>query len=74
MKLLSKKELAERIGRTTRHVERLISGGEGPPVIKLGVRAIGFDENDVAAWIAARRKAPPGWPPSRPENGLPPTS
>jgi predicted DNA-binding transcriptional regulator AlpA len=60
-KILSKKQFADRIGRSVRHLERLISEGEGPPIVRLGVRAVGIDEADGDAWIAARRKIPPGW-------------
>ena len=64
-KILTKKQFAERIGKSVRHVERLISAGEGPPVIRLGPRAIGIEEDDGDAWIAARRMVPPGWQVSR---------
>jgi predicted DNA-binding transcriptional regulator AlpA len=60
-KILTKRQFAERIGRSVRHVERLISNGEGPPIVRLGVRAVGIDETDGDAWIAARRMVPPGW-------------
>jgi predicted DNA-binding transcriptional regulator AlpA len=64
-KILTKKQFAERIGKSVRHVERLISAGEGPPIIRLGPRAIGIEEDDGDAWIAARRMVPPGWQVSR---------
>jgi predicted DNA-binding transcriptional regulator AlpA len=60
-KILTKRQSAERIGRSVRHLERLISEGEGPPLVRLGARAIGIDEDDLEAWIAARRVVPPGW-------------
>jgi predicted DNA-binding transcriptional regulator AlpA len=60
-KILTKKQSAERIGRSVRHLERLLSVGEGPPVVRLGARAVGIDEGDLEAWIAARRVVPPGW-------------
>ena len=60
-KILTKKQFADRIGRSVRHLERLISEGEGPPIVRLGIRAVGIDEADGDAWIAARRKSPPGW-------------
>jgi predicted DNA-binding transcriptional regulator AlpA len=60
-KILTKKQFAERIGRSVRHLERLISEGEGPPLVRLGVRAVGIEEHDGNAWIAARRVLPPGW-------------
>jgi predicted DNA-binding transcriptional regulator AlpA len=60
-KILSKREFADRIGRSVRHLERLISEGEGPPIVRLGTRAVGIDEDDGDVWIAARRRVPPGW-------------
>jgi predicted DNA-binding transcriptional regulator AlpA len=60
-KILTKKQFAERIGRSVRHLERLISEGEGSPLVRLGVRAVGIEEHDGNAWIAARRVLPPGW-------------
>ena len=60
-RILSKKQSAERIGRSVRHLERLIAVGEGPPVVRLGARAVGIDEGDLDAWIAGRRVVPPGW-------------
>ena len=55
------KQFAKRIGRSPRHVQRIISEGEGPPVVSLGKRAVGIIDEDGDAWIAARRKTPPGW-------------
>lgn len=57
----SKKQFAKRIGRSVRHLERLISRGEGPPVVSLGKRAVGIPDDDGDAWLASRRKTPPGW-------------
>jgi predicted DNA-binding transcriptional regulator AlpA len=61
-RILSKKEFAEqRMGRSVRHLERMIAVGEGPPIIKLGPRAVGIAEEDGEAWLASRRVTPPGW-------------
>jgi len=61
-RILSKKEFAEqRMGRSVRHLERMIAIGEGPPIIKLGPRAVGIAEDDGDAWLASRRVVPPGW-------------
>jgi predicted DNA-binding transcriptional regulator AlpA len=59
--IISKKEFAERMGRSVRHLERMIAVGEGPPIIKLGPRAVGISEADGEAWLASRRVVPPGW-------------
>ena len=58
-RLLSKKQLAEKIGRSVRHLERLISIGEGPTLIRVGVRAVAIDEDDGDAWIESRRVPAP---------------
>lgn len=60
-RIISKKKFAERIGRSVRHLERMIAVGEGPPIIKLGPRAVGIAEDDGEAWLASRRVTPPGW-------------
>jgi predicted DNA-binding transcriptional regulator AlpA len=60
-KILTKKQFAEQIGRSVRHLERLISEGEGPPLVRLGTRAVGIFESDGTAWIERRRIVPPGW-------------
>jgi predicted DNA-binding transcriptional regulator AlpA len=60
-RIITKKEFAERMGRSVRHLERMISVGEGPPIIKLGTRAVGIAEDDGEAWLASRRVTPPGW-------------
>jgi predicted DNA-binding transcriptional regulator AlpA len=59
-RIISKKEFAERMGRSVRHLERMIAVGEGP-IIKLGARAVGIAEDDGEAWLASRRVTPPGW-------------
>jgi predicted DNA-binding transcriptional regulator AlpA len=60
-KTLTKKQFAAQIGKSVRHLERLISEGEGPPIVRLGARAVGILEDDGEAWIERRRVVPPGW-------------
>ena len=60
-KILTKRQFAERIGKSVRHLERLISQGKGPPTVKTGERAVGIAEDDGDRWVARRRKVPPGW-------------
>ncbi len=60
MQLITRKEAAERAAISLRHLERLISGSEGPAVIRLGVRRVAISESDFANWIASRRRAVPG--------------
>ena len=60
-RMFSKKQFAKRMNRSVRHLERMIAVGEGPPIIKLGPRAVGIAEDDGEAWLASRRVVPPGW-------------
>jgi predicted DNA-binding transcriptional regulator AlpA len=60
-RIITKKEFAKRMGRSVRHLERMIAVGQGPPIIKLGPRAVGIAEDDGEAWLASRRVTPPGW-------------
>jgi excisionase family DNA binding protein len=59
--ILRKGQVAERLGCSVRHLDKLIAEGVGPPIIRLGARAVGIDEDDLNAWIAARRVIPPNW-------------
>jgi excisionase family DNA binding protein len=54
--LLDRKETARRMGCTTRHLERLVSSGEGPPSIKLG-RLRRWPESLFDAWVKNRIEA-----------------
>lgn len=58
--IITKKEAARRGAMSVRHLERLLSVGEGPPVIRLGIRKVGIADNDLDAWLASRRLVPPG--------------
>jgi predicted DNA-binding transcriptional regulator AlpA len=55
-RIISKKAFAERMGRSVRHLERMIAVGEGPPTIKLGPRAVGIAEDDGEAWLSRLRQ------------------
>jgi predicted DNA-binding transcriptional regulator AlpA len=61
LRILTKKEAAARDAISQRHLERLISRGEGPPIIQLGERRVGIDEDDNDAWLRSRRRVPPGF-------------
>jgi predicted DNA-binding transcriptional regulator AlpA len=58
--IITKKEAARRGSMSVRHLERLASVGEGPAIIRLGVRKVGIADGDFDAWIASRRVLPPG--------------
>jgi hypothetical protein len=55
------KSFAKKIGMSGRHVQRLIAAGEGPVLTELGKRTKGVADDDGDAWLARRRKLPPGW-------------
>jgi hypothetical protein len=57
----SRKKFCARAGISIRHLERLNALGEGPPLIQLGPRRVGIDDDDGDAWLAKRRVVPPGW-------------
>jgi hypothetical protein len=61
------KPFAKKAGISLRHLQRLIAAGEGPILTELGERINGVTDDDGDAWLAARRRLPPGWvdPPSR---------
>lgn len=54
MPLLSVATVAERLALSVKQVRRLISAGELPHV-KLGHRSVRVEEEDLAAFVAARR-------------------
>jgi transcriptional regulator with XRE-family HTH domain len=62
----------KRAGISVRHLERLLSKGKGPPTIDLGDRIRGLFDDDGDAWLASRRKAPPGWVDTPVEPSSPP--
>lgn len=53
--LLFQSQLARRLGVTVRTLERWRTEGEGPPFLKVG-RGVRYDEADLAAWLAERRR------------------
>jgi predicted DNA-binding transcriptional regulator AlpA len=59
VQVLTFEQCAGRAGYSLRHFERLLSRGEGPAVVKLGVRRRGVLESDMDAWILARRQPAP---------------
>ena len=53
--LLPQRTVAERLGVTARTIERWRAEGAGPPFLKVG-RGVRYDESDLSAWLAARRR------------------
>jgi hypothetical protein len=60
MQILSYNEAAARAGVVRRTLERLISVGEGPPVIDLSPRRRGILDVDLDVWLMKRRRPAPG--------------
>jgi predicted DNA-binding transcriptional regulator AlpA len=49
-------ELADWLRCSTRTLQRLLSTGDGPPIIRLSERRVIFELADVRSWLASRRK------------------
>ena len=60
MQVLSYDEAAARLGIVRRTLERLLSLGEGPAVIKISARRRGILDEDLTAWLMGRRRTAPG--------------
>lgn len=48
------KTVMERVGLKRSTIYKMIAAGEFPPPIRLGEKATGFDEAELADWQAAR--------------------
>ena len=53
-RLVTMRELVERVPFSRVHIYRLIRDGKFPAPIKLGDRRVAFLENEVESWVAAR--------------------
>lgn len=56
--LLSRDEVEAEFGLTRRFLELAAWRGSGPPVIRIGERAVRYRRGDIIAWIEARRDDP----------------
>lgn len=54
-RVLNYNEAADRAGVVRRTLERLISEGEGPPVVAVSTRRRGILESDFETWLLSRR-------------------
>ena len=59
MQVLSYDQAAARAGIVRRTLERMISVGEGPAVIKISRRRRGILETDLEDWLLKRRRPAP---------------
>jgi prophage regulatory protein len=53
-RLISRKEVLERVPLSYPRIWQLIREGKFPPAISLGERKIAWDESVIDAWIASR--------------------
>jgi hypothetical protein len=60
MHILDLDEAAKRCGIVRRSLERIISIGEGPPVIRISARRRGIIDEDLDEWARGRRIPRPG--------------
>jgi hypothetical protein len=63
MEILSFDEAAKRCGVVRRTLERLISVGEGPAIVRISARRRGIIDYDLDEWAQGRRIPRPGRPP-----------
>lgn len=57
-RLLTRDDVESEFGLTRRFLEISAWRGDGPPMVKIGRRAVRYRRADVADWIMARRIAP----------------
>lgn len=55
--LLTRDEVEAEFGLTRRFLEISAWRGDGPPMLRIGKRAVRYRRGDVAAWIESRRVA-----------------
>lgn len=53
LKLVTQEELAERLGLSTRTIERWRVTGEGPAFVRIGARRLVYREEAIEAWLAS---------------------
>ena len=53
-RILRRAEVEARCGFKRAHLYKLISQGEFPAPLRIGVRAVGWDSIDIERWIAER--------------------
>lgn len=54
MRLLTKKQVRERVCYSPAHIDRLEAEGRFPRRVRLGVSRVAWVEDEVTAWIADR--------------------
>ena len=54
MKLLTKKEVRDRVCYSPQHIARLEKAGQFPRRVRLGQNRVGWVEDEINQWIEAR--------------------
>ena len=54
MRVITKKELAEKVGYSAMHISRLEKAGVFPRHIQLGPNRVGWIEDEIDQWIKAK--------------------
>lgn len=54
MRVITKKELAEKVGYSAMHISRLEKAGVFPRRIQLGPNRVGWIEDEIEQWIKAK--------------------
>jgi prophage regulatory protein len=60
--ILRKPAVCKRVGQSAQAVDRGVKNGTFPAPVQLGLRSIGWYEDEVDAWIAARPRVAKGGP------------
>jgi hypothetical protein len=71
--VLSKKQVCKQANISDRTLDRENAAGHGPVRRQLGLRSWGVTVSNFDAWLASRRRVPPGWvdAPVRPASPAP---
>ena len=62
MKILRRSEVVARVGLSRATIYRMISSGEFPRSVRIGVRATGWCSDEVEEWLASRPYTAPESP------------
>ena len=57
-RLLTRDEVQSEFGLSRRFLELCAWRGDGPPIVKIGRRAVRYRHADIREWIAQRRVTP----------------
>ena len=58
-RILRTRQAAEYLGLASSTLEKMRRDREGPPFVRLGGRAVGYDVRDLDAWVDEQRTAGP---------------